>query len=213
MVIFPGSSILERAHGAFSILLDYGESHYIGPIKGAQPNSQAWVDGFDHTPWLSLNCYFARAFKEGGYAWVDEFKIYVWSRPHTRDALATVDIVGRPRGWELVSITANAHAELLSTWCYAPQTDDCFWTIVLAPSPARVELRSHPSEVAPTIRHIAPGYSKLKHNLVDGGGMLVKVICAESGKVVIDFCVEGFCFTDQPRTYNFNAFVATYPGE
>jgi Glycosyl hydrolase family 71 len=28
---------------------DYGESHYIGPIKGAQPNSQAWVDGMDHT--------------------------------------------------------------------------------------------------------------------------------------------------------------------
>jgi glucan endo-1,3-alpha-glucosidase len=28
---------------------DYGESHYIGPIEGSQPNSQAWVDGFDHT--------------------------------------------------------------------------------------------------------------------------------------------------------------------
>lgn len=27
---------------------DFGESHYIGPIHGAQPNSQAWVDGFDH---------------------------------------------------------------------------------------------------------------------------------------------------------------------
>lgn len=24
---------------------DYGESSYIGPIEGAQPNSQAWVDG------------------------------------------------------------------------------------------------------------------------------------------------------------------------
>ena len=28
---------------------DYGESHYIGPIDGAQPNSQEWVDGFNHT--------------------------------------------------------------------------------------------------------------------------------------------------------------------
>lgn len=27
---------------------DYGESHYVGPIEGDQPNSQAWVDGFDH---------------------------------------------------------------------------------------------------------------------------------------------------------------------
>ena len=28
---------------------DFGESHYIGPIHGAQPNSQAWVDGFEHS--------------------------------------------------------------------------------------------------------------------------------------------------------------------
>ena len=28
---------------------DYGESDYIGPIKGDQPNSQAWTDGMDHT--------------------------------------------------------------------------------------------------------------------------------------------------------------------
>jgi len=32
---------------------DYGESHYIGPIKGDQPNSQAWVNGMDHTGRLS----------------------------------------------------------------------------------------------------------------------------------------------------------------
>jgi hypothetical protein len=28
---------------------DFGESHYIGPIEGDQPMSQAWVDGNDHT--------------------------------------------------------------------------------------------------------------------------------------------------------------------
>jgi glucan endo-1,3-alpha-glucosidase len=29
---------------------DYGESHYIGPIKGTLPKgSEAWVNGFDHT--------------------------------------------------------------------------------------------------------------------------------------------------------------------
>ena len=27
---------------------DYGESHYIGPVEGAQPMSEAWVNGFDH---------------------------------------------------------------------------------------------------------------------------------------------------------------------
>jgi glucan endo-1,3-alpha-glucosidase len=33
---------------------DYGESHYIGPIEGGQPMSQAWVDGNDHTGTHSL---------------------------------------------------------------------------------------------------------------------------------------------------------------
>ena len=27
---------------------DYGESHYIGPIEGAQPMSESWVNGFSH---------------------------------------------------------------------------------------------------------------------------------------------------------------------
>jgi hypothetical protein len=32
----------------FRYLDDYGESHYIGPIAGAQPMSEGWVNGFDH---------------------------------------------------------------------------------------------------------------------------------------------------------------------
>lgn len=32
---------------------DFGESHYIGPINGDQPGSQAWVNGFNHTGELS----------------------------------------------------------------------------------------------------------------------------------------------------------------
>lgn len=27
---------------------DYGESHYVGPIEGAQPDGTTWVNGFDH---------------------------------------------------------------------------------------------------------------------------------------------------------------------
>ena len=33
---------------------DYGESSYVGPIEGAQPNSQAWVDGYSHTGMSTL---------------------------------------------------------------------------------------------------------------------------------------------------------------
>ncbi|KAI0753394.1 glycoside hydrolase family 71 protein [Daedaleopsis nitida] len=46
---------------------DYGESHYIAPVRGAQPSSDAWVDGFPHDAWLDLTQHFARAFKTGTY--------------------------------------------------------------------------------------------------------------------------------------------------
>lgn len=81
---------------------DYGESHYVGPIKGAQPNSQAWVDGFPHEPWLQLNSYFSFAFKNGHYPDVHHDKIFIWGRPHPKTANASHDRVPRPDNWQLV---------------------------------------------------------------------------------------------------------------
>ena len=147
---------------SFFSLKDYGESHYIGPIKGAQPNSEDWVNGFSHLPWLDLCSHFTKLFKSKFRAgpefgsgshlllreWarhgyqskhqqqeqqqqqnrthhhhyhhhshhreqgqgityemdVDEDQIYAWGRPHPRDAVARSDLVGKPKGWQLVSI-------------------------------------------------------------------------------------------------------------
>ena len=98
----PSLSVIVVCSNTLPSQTDYGESHYIGPIKGAQPNSQAWVDGFPHTPWLHLTRDFARAFKEGAYAPVERDRIYMWARPHLRDAHAPGDPTGKPDGWQLV---------------------------------------------------------------------------------------------------------------
>jgi len=58
---------------------DYGESHYIAPVRGAQPNSQAWVEGSSPCPWLVLNAYFARAYKEGRMPPIERDKIFIWA--------------------------------------------------------------------------------------------------------------------------------------
>ena len=81
---------------------DYGESSYIGPIKGEQPNSQAWVNGFNHTAFLDLTKYFVSAYKNGAYPPVQEDKIYLWARPHPKDATAQSDSVGKPRDADIV---------------------------------------------------------------------------------------------------------------
>lgn len=104
---------------------DFGESSYLGPIQGDQPNSQGpsllsspfrperadilppprarnkltgWVDGFDHTALLAINQYYATAYKTGSYPAITEDVIYLSARPHARTATATSDSVGRPTG-------------------------------------------------------------------------------------------------------------------
>ncbi|KAH9917216.1 glycoside hydrolase family 71 protein [Amylocystis lapponica] len=100
---------------------DYGESHYVGPVKGAQPASHAWVDGFPHDAWLQLGAYYARAFKDGAYPPIAHDRIYMWARPHPKHARAP-DTVARPRNWEL--------------------TDDVFWVVVFAAAAATIVLSS-----------------------------------------------------------------------
>ena len=51
------STFLHIYSASYSICVDFGESHYIGPIKGAQPDSEAWVDGFPHEAWLHINSF------------------------------------------------------------------------------------------------------------------------------------------------------------
>lgn len=103
---------------------DYGESHYIGPIKGAQPNSEAWTDGMNHTgwsillysfitvltlgkAWLGLTKYYATAFKTDSFPEIEKDQIYMWSRPHSTIAEAQDDPVGRPTNFELVREFCN----------------------------------------------------------------------------------------------------------
>ncbi|KAF5369367.1 hypothetical protein D9758_002696 [Tetrapyrgos nigripes] len=100
---------------------DYGESHYIGPIKGAQPTgSEAWTGGMGHAAWLPLTSYYASAFKNGGqYPDIskDEEKLVMWSRTHSAQAQVG-DPVGEVTGKELV--------------------EDTVWAVTLLTEPANV---------------------------------------------------------------------------
>ena len=82
---------------------DYGESHYIGPIRQNLPaGSEAWVNGFDHQAWLSLVNFFATSFKTGQAPAIEKDQIVMWSRPHPKDAQASNDATGPPTSYQLV---------------------------------------------------------------------------------------------------------------
>lgn len=165
---------------------DFGESSYIGPIQqdSALPaGSNVWVDGFDHTGLLPLTKYYATAFKTGSYPPVTTDSIFMWTRPHPADATASNDPVGRPTGWN---------------W-----TNDFVWAVVLAQGPATVTLTSGGSS---TSFPVVAGLNKLQIPSQPGGisGQLVR-----NGNTVVSYTSNGFSYTNNPVTYNYNYFVGS----
>ena len=183
---------------------DYGESHYLAPVRGAQPNSEAWVDGFPHSPWLALNAYFARAFKEGRMPQIKHDKIFVWARPHPKDATAP-DTVPRPGNWELVSLPPphKSPCKRLRRKCFQ-QTEDKFWVVVFARAPCIALLAS--GDERPHHFTCSQGVSKLACPLRIGHGIHVTLV--RDGVVVARCHPREYRFQAEPETYNFNVYVA-----
>ncbi|KAL1748391.1 glycoside hydrolase family 71 protein [Schizophyllum fasciatum] len=122
---------------------DYGESHYMGPIKGDQPKSNAWVDGFNHTAWLDMTQYYATAFKTGAFPAIEKDKIIMWARPHAAKAQAS-DPVGPPTNFDL--------------------TEDAVWAVAMTSAPATVTLNGQTFDVP-------AGLTKLAVPIAAGDGM------------------------------------------
>jgi glucan endo-1,3-alpha-glucosidase len=92
---------------------DFGESHYVGRIAGAQPNSNGWVDGFPHTEWLNMAPIYIFAFKTGRWPSVVRDEMWIWSRPHPAKADAQNDPLGKPTGYDWV---------ILRSFCVTPSS-------------------------------------------------------------------------------------------
>ncbi|KAI0712188.1 glycoside hydrolase [Earliella scabrosa] len=164
---------------------DYGESHYIGPIRQNLPaGSEAWVNGFDHQAWLSLVNFFATSFKTGQAPAIEKDQIVMWSRPHPKDAVATADGLGAPSNFQLFQ--------------------DKMWAVVLASAAGEVTLTT--SDTTSQTFPVTPGVNKLSLPIAAGGFM--KATLTRNGQTVLDFQPEGFTFNPTPATFNYNAFVA-----
>ncbi|KAF9477895.1 glycoside hydrolase family 71 protein [Pholiota conissans] len=165
---------------------DYGESHYIGPIEGAQPNSQAWVDGYPHVAWLYLNRYFMKAFQTGAYPTITKDQIFLWARPHPRDA-SSADSVPRPTNYQLA--------------------DDTAWMVVFTTAEATID--AYTTDDSKVTFSVKAGMTKLSFPLQPNGGM--KAVMIRNGAVVTECNPIAYRFESRPGVYNFNACVAMSP--
>ena len=88
------------------------------------------------------------------------------------------------------------------------QTDDRFWVIVFATGPTEVHLSTGLDEAKKQVWTVEGGLSKLSHPIVAGGSM--KATMVRDGVIVVECAPErdGFRVERNPKTYNFNAFVA-----
>ncbi|WWD02288.1 hypothetical protein V865_000327 [Kwoniella europaea PYCC6329] len=162
---------------------DYGESHYIGPIRADQPNSQGWTNGMPHTAWLEVIKYYAPAFKTGSYPSAND-QLVLWSRPHPKAATATSPSMSRPTGWN--------------------NTDDLLYVWVVLKSAATVTVTSGSNSVS---WNLSAGVNKVSVKSA-AGSIGAKII--RSGSTVKSYDSTGsFTYTTSPSDYNYNYFVAS----
>ncbi|KAI0339342.1 hypothetical protein BDW22DRAFT_1361896 [Trametopsis cervina] len=165
---------------------DYGESHYVGPIEGMQPNSQAWVDGYDHTAWLDLIQYYIPAFKTGVYPAIKKDRTFVWGRTYQADAVATNDSLPRP---------SNSNF-----------TQDYIWAVILLTSPAQFSLNCG-NQTSTTSAPAGLSKYKLGPLMED---CTASTLIARGTEITQNTYGNNLRFrTARPKTYNFNVFVAS----
>ncbi|KAK7048385.1 glycoside hydrolase [Favolaschia claudopus] len=164
---------------------DYGESHYIGPIKGAlPPGSEVWTNGFPHEAFLDLTKTYANAFKTGQAPVVDKDEIIMYARPHPTNAQAA-DPVGPPTNFEI--------------------TQDAVWAVVMATAPGSVTLSTNAND-AQTF-DVQAGINKLSIPIAPGGNL--HGVLTRDGATVVELATppEAFTFDGAPKNFNYNIFV------
>ncbi|EAU86702.2 alpha-1,3-glucanase [Coprinopsis cinerea okayama7 len=167
---------------------DYGESHYMGPIEGAQPHSEAWTTGFDHQGWLDLQQYYIQGYKTGQYPGISRIRIFLWGRLHPALEDIPSDPVGKPENFRF--------------------TEDFVWAVIFLPDEARLNLSCGENVI---ILDLDSGVSKVRLPVTNDCTPTATIVRESDGYHMLVFTPQGYNWTTRPTAYNFNAFVAASP--
>jgi len=162
---------------------DYGESHYVGPINGALPKSEAWTLGFNHTAFLDVHKFYAEGFKTGKFPDITDDRLVIWSRPHVAVAEVPGDPVGPPKNFDLFQ--------------------DNVWALAITSAPGKVTLQT--SDTNSKTFDVLRGVTKLAIPISPGDTM--KGSIERNGRKLVDVTAPGFVFQGKPKAFNYNYFV------
>ncbi|GMF73179.1 unnamed protein product [Aspergillus oryzae] len=82
-------------------MLDYGESHYIGPYSAnhSDDGSSQWAAGMPHDAWRNLYKPYIKAYKSGAMApIIEQDELVYWYRPTPKNVACTNDPLPQPNG-------------------------------------------------------------------------------------------------------------------
>ncbi|ORX98242.1 glycosyl hydrolase family 71-domain-containing protein [Clohesyomyces aquaticus] len=171
---------------------DYGESHYVGPLKSRHTDdgNSKWVNGMPHNGWLDMAKPFIKAYKAGDMSpekHIEEDMLVYWYRPTLKTRISATDTVGeRPDGHETM--------------------EDAVFVVSLLKEKGRVTAvsgknkKSFDAPAGASAFKVAMDNGKQTFSL-DRGGQTV--MGDTSLRDVSDQCPCGL--------YNFNAYVGTVP--
>ncbi|KAJ5773769.1 hypothetical protein N7457_008665 [Penicillium paradoxum] len=184
---------------------DYGECHYIGPLKSPHTDDGAskWVNDMPHDGWLDISKPYIAAFKAGESSpnnHISADELVYWYRPAPRgvdcDATDTCMVpanngsgnyfMGRPDGWQSMS--------------------DSVFVVSLLTSAATVQVNSggsiynYEAPAGASAKEVPMGVGSQSFAVIRNGQT---ILSGTSLKPIINGCVCGL--------YNFNAYVGTLP--
>ncbi|KAH9815907.1 family 71 glycoside hydrolase [Melampsora americana] len=195
---------------------DYGESHYLSdPTPSAdlpqgEVSAHQYVDGFPHAPLLNLMSYFNQWYKTGTPPVMNQTTMYVWYRPHAKNAIAVND-----------SLPIPAYSNLTEDRIYAyviPSSDTNVTSIRILSGPQVLEQvlfpLNEPEATLSTTPELCQMYEDDSNNEaeVDGDGILLSApfqpgsqlfeLLDQEGRTLAS--AQGLDIEERPRTYNFN---------
>ncbi|EGG10863.1 family 71 glycoside hydrolase [Melampsora larici-populina 98AG31] len=200
---------------------DYGESHYLSDprpsanLPQGAVSAHQYVDGFPHTPLLNLTSYFNQWYKTGTPPVMNQrTTVYVWYRPHLKNAIAYNDTLPIP-----------AFSNLTEDRIYAyliPSPDTNVTSIRILSGPQVLEQVLFPlddasASTSPDLCRMYEDVSNDNEAEVDGDGILLSApfqpgsqfieLLDKKGRTLAS--LQGLEIEECPQTYNFNYWTGS----
>jgi glucan endo-1,3-alpha-glucosidase len=182
---------------------DYGESHHIAPVLGAEPGSQAWTANLSHEAFRLMVRYFANRWRSDSVPEVDSrLIVWAWYRTHPASANASNDPVGRPAHAEWVSLLYNLIYPMLK----GPQAVDQINLLILVPASMTCSSVTVKNGGRVNVKPLYPGRANSIMVPFIPGSVSFE-IPKPDGKIWVG---QGVPINERPNLYNFNMWGGSW---